>query len=72
MIFDCRKLIAYCSAIATLAPGDVIVTGTPQGVILGEKQPPEQRRWVRPGDEVVSIIENFGELRVTFAAEGRS
>ncbi len=34
MIFNCRKLIAYCSRIMTLRPGDIMFTGTPQGVIF--------------------------------------
>ena len=64
MIFNCRKLIAYCSSITTLRPGDLVFTGTPQGVIFGEKIPPEQRRWLRAGDEVVSSLESLGELKV--------
>ncbi len=64
MIFNCRQLIAYCSGIMTLRPGDVLFTGTPQGVIFGEKAPPEQRRWLRAGDEVVSSLEGLGELAV--------
>ena len=64
MIFNCRQLIAYCSSIMTLQPGDILFTGTPQGVIFGEKGPPEQRRWLRAGDEIVSCIEGLGELRV--------
>ena len=67
MIFNCRKLIAYCSAIMTLQPGDIIFTGTPQGVIFGEKAPPEQRRWLRAGDRIVSSLEGLGELEVTMA-----
>ncbi len=67
MIFDCRALIAFCSRIMTLFPGDILFTGTPQGVILGEKAPPEQRRWLRAGDEVVSSLEGLGELRVRLA-----
>lgn len=67
MIFDCRKLIAYVSAIMTLKPGDLLFTGTPQGVILGQKTPASERRWLRPGDEVVSEIEGLGALRVTLA-----
>jgi len=64
MIFNCRKLIAFVSSIMTMKPGDVIFTGTPQGVIFGEKAPPEQRRWLKAGDVVVSNIEGLGELRV--------
>ena len=67
MIFDCRTLIAFCSGIMTLQPGDILFTGTPQGVILGEKAPPEQRRWLKAGDEVVSILEGLGELRFRLA-----
>lgn len=64
MIFDCKRLIAFVTSIMTIKPGDVLFTGTPQGVVLGEKAPPDQRRWLQPGDEVVSDIEDIGELRV--------
>lgn len=64
MIFNCWQLIAYCSSIMTLTPGDVLFTGTPQGVIFGEKAPPEERRWLKAGDEVVSSIEGLGDLSV--------
>lgn len=66
MIFDCRKLISFLAGIMTIEPGDILFTGTPQGVILGEKMPAMLRRWVKPGDEVVSIIEGLGELRVSY------
>lgn len=64
-IFNCRQLIAYCSKIMTLKPGDILFTGTPQGVIFGEKAPLEQRRWLQSGDEIVSNLEGFGDLKVT-------
>ena len=64
MIFGTRKLIAYISSIMTIKPGDVLFTGTPQGVILGEKSPAEQRRWLKAGDEVISDIEGLGTLCV--------
>ncbi len=67
MIYNCNKLIAYASAIMTLKPGDIMFTGTPQGVILGQKIPAVERRWLRPGDEVVSELEGLGELKVTMA-----
>ena len=66
MIFDCRKLISFIAGIMTIKPGDLLFTGTPQGVILGEKKPAMLRRWIKPGDEVISIIEGLGELRVTY------
>ena len=39
MIFDCRKLIRFVASVMTIKPGDVLFTGTPQGVIGGEKKP---------------------------------
>ncbi|RAH96381.1 FAA hydrolase family protein [Acuticoccus sediminis] len=65
MIFNCRQLIAYVSRIMTVKPGDVLFTGTPQGVILGENIPAQQRRWLRAGDEVISELQGLGALKVT-------
>ena len=65
MIFDCRKLIEYVSAIMPIAPGDIMFTGTPQGVIFGEKQPMAERDWLKPGDVVTSELEGLGQLTVT-------
>ena len=67
MIFNCRKLISFVTGIMTIKPGDIMFTGTPQGVILGYKEPREQRPWLRAGDEVISEVEGLGELRVTLA-----
>ncbi len=66
MIFDCRKLIHFVASVMTIEPGDILFTGTPQGVILGEKIPAMLRRWIKPGDEVISRIQDLGELRVTY------
>ncbi|WP_132251250.1 fumarylacetoacetate hydrolase family protein [Methylobacterium segetis] len=65
MIFNCRQLISFASRIMTLKPGDIFYTGTPQGVIFGEKTPRAERAWLKPGDEVVSSLEGLGELRFT-------
>ena len=62
MIFNCRQLIHFISSVMTIRPGDILFTGTPQGVIFGEKAPPEQRRWLRAGDEVLSRLEGLGDL----------
>jgi len=51
MIFDVPQLIEYLSAFMTLGPGDVILTGTPEGVVN-----------VSPGDEIVTEIEGIGRL----------
>lgn len=58
MIFDVPQLINYASTIFTLAPGDVIITGTPSGVGFSRKPP----RFLEPGDVVEVEIENIGIL----------
>jgi 2-keto-4-pentenoate hydratase/2-oxohepta-3-ene-1,7-dioic acid hydratase in catechol pathway len=45
----------------TLKPGDIIFTGTPEGVILGH--PKERQVWLKAGDEISCSVENLGELR---------
>lgn len=65
MIYNCRHIISYASRCMTLKPGDIIFTGTPQGVIWGQKGPLEQRRWLRAGDIVTSSLEGLGDLVVT-------
>jgi 2-keto-4-pentenoate hydratase/2-oxohepta-3-ene-1,7-dioic acid hydratase in catechol pathway len=61
MIFNCRQLISFASKMMTIRPGDLLFTGTPQGVIQG--MPREQRVWLRPGDVVTSSIAKLGILR---------
>jgi 5-oxopent-3-ene-1,2,5-tricarboxylate decarboxylase / 2-hydroxyhepta-2,4-diene-1,7-dioate isomerase len=51
MIFDIPFLIEYLSGFMTLAAGDLILTGTPEGLVD-----------VKPGDEVVTEIEGIGRL----------
>ena len=68
MVFGVAELISYFSRYMTLNPGDVIVTGTPQGVILG--RPDGEREWLRAGDEVVCEVEGLGRLVTRLAAEG--
>jgi 2-keto-4-pentenoate hydratase/2-oxohepta-3-ene-1,7-dioic acid hydratase in catechol pathway len=63
MIFSCAQIISYCSRHMTLLPGDIIYTGTPQGVILG--YPPEKQVWLKVGDKVVTEVEKCGVLEVT-------
>jgi 2-keto-4-pentenoate hydratase/2-oxohepta-3-ene-1,7-dioic acid hydratase in catechol pathway len=65
MIYNCAQIVSYCSRHLTLLPGDIIYTGTPQGVILG--YPPEKRIWLKPGDKVVTEVERCGRLEVTLA-----
>ena len=65
MIFNPQKLIAYISRMWTLEPGDLIWSGTPEGVILG--YPGEKQVWLKAGDEIVSTIEKLGTLRFRLA-----
>ncbi|MGW7531676.1 fumarylacetoacetate hydrolase family protein [Amycolatopsis sp. NPDC054798] len=64
MVFPVAELIARLSAVCPLLPGDLIFTGTPAGV--GHSRSP--RRYLRPGDEVVTQIEGIGQLRQTCVA----
>ncbi|ETT35892.1 ureidoglycolate lyase [Paenibacillus sp. FSL R7-269] len=61
MIFDCAYLVSYISRYMTLKPGDLIFTGTPEGVILG--YPQDKQQWLTAGDEVEVTIEGLGTLR---------
>lgn len=59
MIFYIPKLISYLSHFMTLLPGDIISTGTPEGVGLGMKPP----MYLKPGDVVELGIEGLGTQR---------
>lgn len=59
MIFQIPAIIAYLSKGMTLLPGDIIATGTPDGVGFARK-PPE---YLHPGDVVECEIERIGVLR---------
>jgi len=65
MVFDCKALVAYISKHMTLRPGDIIFTGTPEGVISG--YPKDKQIWLKPGDKVTSFIEKLGTQEVTLA-----
>ncbi|MCF8565845.1 fumarylacetoacetate hydrolase family protein [Alicyclobacillus tolerans] len=62
MIFDCKTLVSYISRYMTLKPGDLIFTGTPEGVIFG--YPEEKQVWLKSGDEVITEVHGLGALRV--------
>ena len=65
MIFSVAECISYISQYMTLRPGDLISTGTPEGVILGR----EEKNWLRAGDEVTVEIEKLGRLTNPLVAE---
>lgn len=60
MIFTCQQLVAYISKFITLEPGDLITTGTPPGVGLGQKPEP---KYLKAGDVINLGIEKLGEQR---------
>jgi 5-oxopent-3-ene-1,2,5-tricarboxylate decarboxylase/2-hydroxyhepta-2,4-diene-1,7-dioate isomerase len=60
LIDDIPALIEYLSGFMTLLPGDIILTGTPEGVVN-----------VNPGDEVVCEIDGIGRLLNTIVADER-
>jgi 5-oxopent-3-ene-1,2,5-tricarboxylate decarboxylase / 2-hydroxyhepta-2,4-diene-1,7-dioate isomerase len=59
MIFSIAALVEYLSSFMTLSPGDLILTGTPEGLID-----------VAPGDEVVTEVEGVGRLMNTVVEAG--
>ena len=59
MVFGVRELVAYCSQAFTLAPGDLIATGTPGGVGVFRKPP----TFLKDGDVVVTEVEKIGQIR---------
>lgn len=60
MIFGVAKLVSYLSQFMTLLPGDIITTGTPPGVGLGQKP----KAWyLKAGDTIALGIEKLGEQR---------
>jgi 2-keto-4-pentenoate hydratase/2-oxohepta-3-ene-1,7-dioic acid hydratase in catechol pathway len=65
MIFDVATIIEYLSTVTWLEPGDVIATGTPDGVGLGRKPP----LWMKGGDKVEVEISGIGTLNVNVVDE---
>jgi 2-keto-4-pentenoate hydratase/2-oxohepta-3-ene-1,7-dioic acid hydratase in catechol pathway len=63
MIFDVRTIVHHLSQFVTLEPGDLILTGTPQGVAFGGTFP-----YLKAGDVVDIEIEGLGAQRQEFVA----
>lgn len=64
MIFSTAQIISDLSHHFVLMPGDLIFTGTPQGVMHG--YPADQKNWLKAGDEVTVTIEGIGTLTNRF------
>jgi len=59
LIYSIPQIVAFCSDFTDLAPGDVIATGTPEGV--GHRRTPPL--WMKPGDVLEVEITGIGVLR---------
>jgi len=57
MIFTVADTISFISHIMTLTPGDIIATGTPEGVAMGTG------KWLNPGDQIECTIQKIGTLK---------
>ena len=58
LAFGISEIVAFCSRVATLNPGDLILTGTPHGTGYGL----DPQRFLSPGDEMTAWVEGIGEL----------
>jgi 2-keto-4-pentenoate hydratase/2-oxohepta-3-ene-1,7-dioic acid hydratase in catechol pathway len=65
LIYAIPQVIAFCSDFTALSPGDVIATGTPEGVGHSRKPP----LWMKPGDVLEVEISSIGTLRTRIADE---
>ncbi|MEL6220784.1 MAG: fumarylacetoacetate hydrolase family protein [Pseudomonadota bacterium] len=61
MIFSVAEIVSYMSRFMALVPGDIIATGTPEGVAMGM----DPKGWLVPGDEIALGIDGLGEQRQT-------
>jgi acylpyruvate hydrolase len=68
LLFDAVHVVAYASTIVTLRPGDLIFTGTPDGIGAARKPPV----FLRDGQVVTTRIEGLGEMVNTFVASTRT
>lgn len=59
MIFSVAEIVSYMSRFMRLTPGDLIATGTPEGVGMGFKP----QKWLVPGDEIALGVDGLGEQR---------
>jgi 2-keto-4-pentenoate hydratase/2-oxohepta-3-ene-1,7-dioic acid hydratase in catechol pathway len=65
MVYGVAHVVSYLSQFMSLHPGDVISTGTPPGVGMGQKPP----RYLKAGDIVELGIEGLGSQKQTFVAD---
>ena len=66
MIFSIAEIIAHLSELMTLHPGDIIATGTPAGVGMGQKPDPV---YLQDGDVMTLEIDGLGRQQQTIRAD---
>lgn len=59
-IFSSAQVVSYISRHMSLRAGDIIFTGTPEGVIQGRAK--DKQVWLKAGDKIACSVENLGEL----------
>ena len=59
MIFSVAEIVSYTSRFMELLPGDIIATGTPEGVGMGQKP----QRWIQPGNVMEVEVQGLGRQR---------
>jgi 2-keto-4-pentenoate hydratase/2-oxohepta-3-ene-1,7-dioic acid hydratase in catechol pathway len=65
LIYSIPQIVSFCSDFTALSPGDIIATGTPEGVGHGRKPP----LWMKPGDTLEVEITGIGILRASIVDE---
>ena len=65
MVFSVEEIVSYVNRYMTLDPGDIILTGTPEGVIFGD----DPAVWLKAGDEVSVEVESLGRLTNVMQAD---
>lgn len=64
MVFGVAHIVSYLTRFMSLQPGDVISTGTPPGVGMGQKPP----KFLQPGDKIQLGVQGLGEQNQTVVA----
>jgi len=67
MVFNCAQIVSYASKLFALEAGDIIFTGTPEGVIAG--YPKDKQVWLKPGERLVTRIEKLGNLEFALSCK---
>jgi 2-keto-4-pentenoate hydratase/2-oxohepta-3-ene-1,7-dioic acid hydratase in catechol pathway len=64
MVFGVAHIVSYLTRFMSLQPGDIISTGTPPGVGMGQKPP----KFLQPGDKIQLSVQGLGEQNQTVVA----